>query len=306
MDVSVDITDNITSFASVAWLWLLDLLPHLLTAAAVLVIGYFFARYASRGVAGLHDRSGRVDPTLKPIIRAVVRYAIWIVVLVAALAQLGVQTASVLAALGAAGLAIGLALQGTLANIAAGMMLLWLRPFRVGDYIETDGVAGTVEELSLFHSRIRTWDGIYKFVPNSGLWSKTITNYTRNPTRLVLIDIGIAYESDVSKARKILREFAENHPRVLQDPAVKVVPLSLADSAVVLQIRAWSRTPDFWDVRWDLTEGGKAALEEAGLTIPFPQTVVHFADPGILPPGLPMLPPHTETGGPNAPRDSGG
>jgi len=250
------------------------------------VIGYIIAGYAGRGAVRLLDRTGRLDPTLKPIIRSVIRYAIIVIVIVAALGQLGVATASILAALGGAVLAIGLALQGTLSNIAAGLMLIWLRPFRAGDYIETNAVAGTVEELNLFNARIKTWDGIYKFVPNSELWSTTITNYTRNPTRLVLIEFGIAYENDIAKGRQILADFASTHPQVLQDPPVQVVPLTLGDSSVVLQLRAWSTTPDFWATRWDLTEGGKNALEQAGLTIPFPQHVIHFADPSAAPPQL--------------------
>jgi small conductance mechanosensitive channel len=225
------------------------------------------------------------------VIRSVVRYTIIIMVIVAALGQLGVQTASILAALGGAALAIGLALQGTLANIAAGLMLLWLRPFRVGDYIETDAVAGTVEEVNLFNSRIKTWDGIYKFVPNSELWSTTITNYTRNPTRLILIEFGIDYENSIGKARKILADFAARHPQVLADPPVQVVPLTLGDSSVVLQLRAWSNTTDFWATRWDLTEGGKNELEASGLTIPFPQHVIHFADPSTAPPRQVSKPP---------------
>lgn len=248
------------------------------------MFGYLFAGYVGRGVVRLMDRSGRLDPTLKPVIRSVTRYAIIIIIVVAALGQLGVQTASILAALGGAALAIGLALQGTLSNIAAGLMLLWLRPFRVGDYVETSSVAGTVEELNLFHARIRTWDGVYKFVPNSELWSTTITNYTRNPTRLVLIEFGIAYENDIARGRQILADFAASHHQVLDDPPVQVVPLTLGDSSVVLQLRAWSSTPEFWATRWDLTEGGKKALEEAGLTIPFPQHVIHFADPSAPPP----------------------
>lgn len=271
-------------FLTDAWEWFLDILPRVAGALAILVFGYIAAGFLGRGVVRLAERSGRLDPTLKPVLRSVTRYAIIIIVVVAALAQLGVQTASILAALGAAGLAIGLALQGTLANIAAGLMLLWLRPFRAGDYIETSGVSGTAEEINLFHSRIRTWDGIYKFVPNSELWSTTITNYTRNPTRLVLIEFGIAYENDIGKGRKVLAEFAESHPQVLTDPPVQVVPLTLADSSVVLQLRAWSNTTDFWATRWDLTEGGKNAIEAAGLTIPFPQRVIHYADPTSAPP----------------------
>ncbi len=286
---------QLTALSTLALAWASDFLPRLLTAAIILVAGYYGAGWAARGARGLTTRASHADMTMVPVISATVRYGILIVVFVAALGQLGVQTTSVLAVLGAAGLAVGLALQGTLANIAAGIMLLWLRPFRVGDYIETGSVAGTVEEINLFHSRLRTWDGIFKFVPNSQLWNTTLTNYSRNRTRLVLIEFGIAYEDDIAKARKVLAESAGAHPDVLNDPPVQVVPLSLGDSSVVLQLRAWSTTSRFWETRWDLTEGGKKALEAAGITIPFPQQVVHWKQDGApLPlPGaeLPPSPP---------------
>ena len=271
--------EQISAVAIMIWSWAAAFLPRFGGAVIILVLGFLVARWASRGVYGLMKRSARIDPTLKPVIKAVVRYAILTVVIVAALGQLGVQTASILAALGAIGLAIGLALQGTLSNIAAGIMLLWLRPFEIGDFIEADGEAGTVVELGLFATQIKTWDGIYKFVPNSGLWNTTLTNYTRNPTRLVLLEFGIAYEDDIAEGRRVLDEMAREHPNVLDDPQPAVVPLSLGDSAVVLQLRAWAPNPIFWDVRWELTERGKKRLEAAGLTIPFPQRVVHVAAP---------------------------
>ena len=267
--------DQLGAFAALAWTWAADFLPRLGGAILIIVIGFLVASWASRGVYQLAKGSTRIDSTLKPIIKAVVRYGVLVIVVVAALGQLGVQTASILAALGAIGLAIGLALQGTLSNIAAGIMLLWLRPFEVGDYVEGSGVAGTVVELGLFATQLRTWDGIYKFVPNSSLWNTTLTNYSRNPTRLVLLEFGIAYEDDMAEGRRILKEMAAEHPDVLNDPAPVVVPLSLADSSVVLQLRAWAPNPVFWDVRWALTENGKKRIEAAGLTIPFPQRVVH-------------------------------
>ncbi len=274
MDVSFA-PEQISAFAVVIWSWVADFLPRFGGAIVILVVGFFVSRWAGRGVFNLVKESEHIDNTLKPIIRAVVRYGVLILVLVAALGQLGVQTASILAALGAIGLAIGLALQGTLSNIAAGIMLLWLRPFEAGDFIETDSVTGTVVELGLFATQIRTWDGLYKFVPNSGLWNTTLTNYTRNPTRLVLLEFGIAYEDDIAKGRQVLQEVASEHVNVLDDPLPVIVPLSLGDSAVVLQMRAWAPTDVFWDTRWDLTETGKKRLEEAGITIPFPQRVVH-------------------------------
>ena len=276
MDVNLtDATGQLASIWAVLWAWTLAFLPRFGAAILLLFVGFLAASWAARAARRLLTASHRVDRTVAPILATALRYAILIVVVVAALGQLGVQTTSLLAVLGAAGLAIGLALQGTLSNIAAGLMLLWLRPFDVGDYIEGDGVAGTVRELGLFNTQLNTWDGIYKVVPNSQLWNSTITNYTRNPTRLVLIEFGIAYEDDVATGRRVLREMAEEHPNVLKEPPPAVVPLSLGDSAVVLQLRAWAPNPQFWNTQWDLTEAGKKRLEAAGITIPFPQRVVH-------------------------------
>jgi small conductance mechanosensitive channel len=256
-----------------------DLLPRLAAALAILVIGYIVAGWIGTSITALLTRTGRLEATLLPAIGAAARYAILIFVLVAALGQLGVQTTSILAVLGAAGLAIGLALQGTLQNIAAGIMLLWLRPFRVGDYIEVPAVAGTVEEVALFTTRMRTWDGIYKFVPNQELWNKTLTNYTRNPTRLVLIEFPIADDSDLPRARAALRDMATAAEGVLKSPAVEVVPLAVADGSVTLQLRAWAATADFWSVRWNLAERGRTALSKAAVARPVHQRLVHLAEP---------------------------
>lgn len=277
-----EIPENLGIFATALYDWAIEFLPRLVSAILILIFGWLAAKWAARTVGDLVQRTDKVDPTLRPVFTAIVRYSILILVVVASLGQLGVQTTSILAALGGAALAIGLALQGTLANIAAGMMLLWLRPFGVGDYIETDSVAGTVEQIGLFHTQIRTWDGIYKFVPNSQLWNVTLTNYSRNPTRLILLEFGIDYEDDIAEGRRVLVETATKHEGVLQDPPPVVVPLSLGDSSVNLQMRAWARTPDFWSVRWDLTQNGKRDLEAAGITIPFPQRVLHMAGPNQI------------------------
>jgi small conductance mechanosensitive channel len=276
MDIT-EAPEEISALALAFWTWAVGFLPRLGAAILILVVGYAVATWAARGVSGAVRRTRRVDGTLHPVIHAVVRYSILALVGVAALGQLGIQTTSLLAVLGAAGLAIGLALQGTLSNIAAGLMILWLRPFRAGDFIETPEVAGTVEEVGLFHAQMRTWDGLYKFVPNSQLWNVILTNYTRNPTRLIQLDVGIAYEADIAKGRDVLKRTAARHPGVLDDPPPVVVPLALADSAVNLQLRAWAPTETFWDVRWDLTENAKRDLEAAGIGIPFPQRVVHVA-----------------------------
>jgi small conductance mechanosensitive channel len=288
MDVNVaEATGQLGALGAMAWAWAAAFLPRIGAAFLILIIGALLASWLARAIAGALKRTGRVDATVVPVARSVARYAALIIVVVAALGQLGVQTTSLLAVLGAAGLAVGLALQGTLSNIAAGIMLLWLRPFNVGEFVEGGGVAGTVLELGLFTTQLNTWDGIYKTIPNSQLWNSVITNYSRNPTRLVLIEFGIAYEDDVATGRRVLREMAEAHPDVLKEPAPVVVPLSLGDSSVVLQLRAWSTNAAFWNTRWDLTETGKKALEAAGITIPFPQRVVHVVgQDGNTPPQI--------------------
>jgi small conductance mechanosensitive channel len=254
--------------------WAATALPNLIASTLLFFAGWRLAGWAERTVSRLLDV--RIEATLRTVISSLVRYTILVVVVVAALSQLGIQTTSVLAALGAIGLAIGLALQGTLANIAAGMMLLWLRPFKVGDYIEAGGVAGTLKEVGLFACHIDTWDGVFQFVPNSELWNKRLINYSRLPTRLVDLQFGIAYDNSVARGRDILMSVAAADSRVHQDPPPAVFVAELGESAVVLGLRVWTDTSEYWAVRRALTEQGKLALERAGLTIPFPQRDVRL------------------------------
>ncbi|NDA15011.1 MAG: mechanosensitive ion channel family protein [Gammaproteobacteria bacterium] len=204
------------------------------------------------------------------------RYAIIAITLVAVLARLGIQTTSIIAVLGAAGLAIGLALQGTLQNIAAGIMLLILRPFKVGDYIDAGGTAGTVDEIGLFTTDMTTFDGIYLSVPNSALWNTSILNYTRLPTRRLDIPVGIAYEDDVEKAMALLLEKLRADSRVLSDPEPQVMVTALGESSVDLNLRCWSVREDFWALKFDLNKNSKLWLDAAGISIPFPQRDVHL------------------------------
>jgi small conductance mechanosensitive channel len=258
--------------------WATEAIPRIAGALLLLIVGWVVASRANRGIRRLLARQGRIDPMLSSLIASLVRYTILIVILVAVLGQLGIQTTSILAALGAAGIAIGLALQGTLSNIAAGMMLLWLRPFKVGDYIDSGGVAGTVKELGLFASELHSWDGIYQFVPNSELWNKRIINYSRLPTRLVDLAFGVSYEDDLAKGQEVLRKLAGDDERVASDPEPQTFVDELGDSAVVLRLRVWASNGDYWTLRRALTEQGKAALEAAGLSIPFPQRDLHIKD----------------------------
>ena len=273
----VKIGSEISVFVTQLTAWAAVALPSLIGAVLLLIAGWWLASYAERGVRGLFARQTRIDHTLGGVVAALVRYAILILVVVAALGQLGIQTTSILAALGAAGLAIGLAMQGTLSNIAAGMMLLWLRPFRVGDYIDTGSVAGTVQDVGLFASELHSWDGIYLFVPNSELWNKRIINYSRLPTRLVDLKFSVAYGDDLKKGQEVLIELTNENPLVVLTPsAPQVFVDELGDSAVVLRLRFWTANADYWTARRALTEQGKGTLEAAGLSIPFPQRDVNI------------------------------
>lgn len=279
MDVDIaQATQEMGLIATMAWTWAAEFLPRVAAAVVIFVVGYIVARLAGDWARRIVRHTSRVDSTLAPIVSATIRYGILIFVVVSALAQLGVETTSVLAVLGAAGLAIGLALQGTLSNIAAGIMLLWLRPFKEGDFIETASAAGTVREIGLFATQIDTYDGIYRFVPNASLWNQPLSNFTRNPARMTDIVIGIGYGSDANKAREVLLDLARSDPRVRSTPEPLVYVDNLGDSAVVLRYRVWIATADYWPTQRALIEEGKRRLDAAGIDIPFPQRVVHMVD----------------------------
>lgn len=279
MDV-MDAPQELGALATMMWAWTVAFLPRLVTALLILIIGFIIAGWAGHAAKGLVSRSKHVDPTIRPVVGAVVRYGIIILVLVAALGQMGVQTASLLALLGAAGLAIGLALQGTLSNIAAGIMLLWLRPFRTGDYIEVDGgVSGTVTDMGLFTCELKTFDGIYVFAPNSEIWNKALKNHSRNASRMMSIPVGVSYDADPEEARRILLAMADRDERIMKDPAPIVFIDSYGDSAVNITFRAWAPNDAYWDAQRAMIEQAKHDLEAAGIEIPFPQRIVHMLPP---------------------------
>ncbi|WP_163271601.1 mechanosensitive ion channel family protein [Chelativorans alearense] len=248
-----------------------------IAGAIVLVLaGFIAARVLQRWVGSSLRRLPNFDETLVRFLSETVRYIVLALVLVAVLAQFGVQTASIIAALGAAGLAIGLALQGTLQNVAAGIMLLALRPFRVGEYVDASGIAGTVEEVGLFATELKTADGVYVLAPNSQLWNTAITNYSRNALRRFDLAIGIGYGDDIEKARKILIDLVEADERVVSVPEPATFVAGLGDSAVLVTARYWTATVDFWDTQFDLTQAAKQAFDENGISIPFPQRDIHY------------------------------
>ena len=275
---AVQVTEDVGTFLTALAAWAAVAVPHFIGAMAVLVVGWWLAGRAERAVCRVLDSQTRIDRTLSGVLSSIVRYGILALVIIAVLGQLGIQTTSILAALGAVGLAIGLAMQGTLSNIAAGVMLLWLRPFRVGDYIDTGGggAAGTVKEVGLFATELHSWDGIYQFVPNAELWNKRIINYSRLPTRLVDLKFGVHYGDDLAKGQQALLELAAGDERTLADPPPQVFVDAIADSAVMLRLRVWTANSDYWPLIRSLTERGKAALEAAGLSLPYRQSELHI------------------------------
>ncbi|MCF4098871.1 mechanosensitive ion channel family protein [Maritalea mediterranea] len=251
----------------------------LIIALIVLAIGWIASKWLSSAILKVLPHNKAFDETIAPMVSQIVRYVVIIVAIVIALSELGVQTASILAVLGAAGLAIALALQGTLSNIAAGVMLIWLRPFNVGDYVEADGINGVVKQVGLFATQMRTVDGKFLFAPNSKIWNATIVNFNREMTRRVDFKVGIAYDADIAKAREVLLETAAADDRVLKVPEPVVYVMGLGASSVDLQLRCWTKTADYWETAMAINERGKLALDKAGVEIPFPH--VHLVAPGL-------------------------
>lgn len=277
MDIS-QLNQDFATFSNRLAEWAATALPNVVGAILILGIGWWLSGVAARAVAHLVEAQPYVDPTLRGVLKRLVRWGLLVLVVVAALGQLGVATTSMLAALGAIGLAIGLALQGTLANIAAGVMILWLRPFRVGDYIEAGSAAGTIDDVGLFVTHMTTFEGVALFVPNAELWGTKVINYTRSDPRMVRLTFGIGYDDDIAKARKVLLDVLANDDRVLDDPAPGVFVSDLGDSAVGLEMRAWTQGSNWVPLRFAVIEQGKLALDAAGISIPFPQRDIHIKD----------------------------
>ena len=245
-------------------------------AIVLLVVGWTVAGWIRRVIRRTLDSVPVLDETLKPFIANLVRYAVLIFVLIAVLNQFGVQTTSIIAVLAATGLAIGLALQGMLANVASGVMLLFLRPFNVGEYVEAGGIAGTVAEIDLFNTEIKTSAGPGLVVPNSKIWDGPITNFSRNPTRRFDIAVGSGYDDDIDGAMALLKGLLTGDDRVLDDPEPLVVVQELGDSAVIINLRAWTRSGDYGATVWDLNKEIITELQATGYSIPFPQRDVHI------------------------------
>ena len=252
---------------------------RLLTAIAILIAGWVIGNWTSNRLKSFK----KLDNTLQSFLGGLAKYGILAIAFVAVLGQLGVQTASLLAVLGAAGLAIGLALQGTLSNVASGVMILILRPFNVGDYIEAGSVKGTVKSLSLFATELATVDNLYVFAPNSKIWNSEIMNFNRNKQRRNDLINGIAYDEDIDAAIKAIKKVIDKEERIVlaEGKEPKYFVSALGDSSINVGVRYWTETADFLPTKWDLTKATKEALDKAGIGIPFPTRTLEFSPESI-------------------------
>jgi len=265
------------------WANMLDTLYKLLALYGLKVVGaiaiFIIGRWVAKGVTGLIKRlmiKKQVDITLVSFVSSLTYLALLAFVIIAALNQLGIQTASAIAVLAAAGLAIGLALQGSLSNFAAGILMIIFKPFKVGDYIEGAGVGGTVEAIEIFTTQLVSPANQVIIVPNAKIAGDNIINYSSRGTRRLELFFGIGYADDIDTARQTIMELVEQDNRIFTDPQPQVLVSQLADSSVNLTLRAWAANADFWNVHFELIETVKKAFDSRGIAIPFPQRDVHL------------------------------
>ncbi|MCO7613123.1 mechanosensitive ion channel family protein [Pseudomonas chlororaphis] len=271
MDLNAEV-DNLVR-ASQAWIpMIMEYGSRVLLAVITLAIGWWLINRLTHKVGKLLALRN-ADLALQGFISSLANIILKVLLIVSVASMIGVETTSFVAAIGAAGLAIGLALQGSLANFAGGVLILLFRPFRIGDFIEAQGISGSVDSIQIFHTVLRTGDNKTVIVPNGNLSNGIITNYNRQPTRKVVFDVGVDYDADLQKAREVLLELAKDE-RVLADPAPVAVVSTLGDSAITLSLRVWVKTADYWDVMFQFNELSRDRLKAAGIDIPFPQRVI--------------------------------
>ena len=255
--------------------YLLDYGLIVILAIVILVIGFWIIKKIVNGSRKLMT-SRKIDETLIPFITSLISVTLKLLLLISVISYLGIPMTSFIAILGAAGLAIGMALSGTLQNFAGGVILLILKPFKVGDYIEAQGYAGVVNEIQIFNTIITTLDNKRVIIPNGGLSTGALTNYTAEPTRRVDIVFGISYSDNIDKARDVINSVIAKNEKIMKDPEPFIGVVELADSSVNLVTRVWSKTSDYWDVFFFLQENVKKEFDKKGVSIPFPQHDIHM------------------------------
>lgn len=268
--------DLLSSLMDQGLMWLSTYGLRLVVALLILFIGNKLAKKLGDLLGRIMEKKN-IDPILIPFTKGIVHYLLLAVVVIAALGQLGINITSFLAILGAAGLAIGLALKDSLSNFASGVMLIIYRFFRVGDYVTAGGTSGTVETINIFNTELVTPDNQKIFVPNSSIINNEIINVTANDTRRLDLVVGISYQDDIDRAKSVIKGILDAESRLLDDPEPVIAVSELGDSSVNLVVRPWVKTSEYWPVKFDLLEKIKTTLDQEGITIPFPQMDVHMA-----------------------------
>ena len=247
-----------------------------IAAIIILVIGMRIANWVKKKVTRWSDDSDRIDDTVGSFLASMARYAIIAFTVLAVLSQFGVETTGFIAVLGALGLAVGLALQGTLGNVASGVMLMAFRPFKIGDFVEAAGQSGSVQAITLFTTEMTTGDNVHIILPNGSVWGSAIKNYSAKPTRRIQITAGIGYGDDIDKAMAVLHSIVEADSRCLKTPEPMTAVAELADSSVNIILRVWVNSGDFWPVTFDLNKAVKLRFDAENIEIPYPQRVLHI------------------------------
>lgn len=248
---------------------------NIIVAIIILIVGFWIAKMITKSTTKIMIKR-EMDPTLVKFLSGIVKTLLYVFVIIAAIDKAGIESTSLVAVLGAAGLAVGFALQGSLSNFAAGVMLIIFKPIKVGDFVEAAGVMGVVQEVGIFITTLTSPDNKVIYVPNSQMSGGIITNYSVKDTRRVDMEFGIGYTDDIDKARKVILEVLSNDERILKDPAPDVFVGTLGDSSVNFKVRPWVKGADYWGVYFDVTENIKKKFDENNISIPFPQTDVHL------------------------------
>lgn len=254
---------------------LVDYAIKFVVAIVIFLVGKFLARVISKAIAKILTKRG-VDAAVVSFVSSLIYGLVFIVAIIAAISHLGFNTSSLVAIIGAAGLAIGLALQGSLSNFASGVLIISLRPFKSGDFVEVSGISGVVEEILIFSTKLRTGDNKAVIIPNGSITSGTITNYSAKPTRRIDLIIGVSYDANLAQTKKVLSDVVAKNELVLKDQDVTIGVSELADNSVNLVVRPWVKSENYWPVYFDLLENIKVALDEAGIEIPYPQLSLHM------------------------------
>ncbi|HRZ74793.1 MAG TPA: mechanosensitive ion channel [Flavobacterium sp.] len=268
-------TDFITRYWDYFTTVLIEYSPRLISAAIIFVVGWTVIKLIKKLIMRIMVKR-EMEPTLSKFLADILIWTLKILLFVTVISRLGVENSSFVAIIGAAGLAVGLSLQGSLSNFAGGVLIIMFKPFKVGDFIEAQGVMGTVKQIQIFVTQLSTVDNQIIFVPNGVLSNGTIINYTYATTRRADLTIGISYSSNIKRAKEIAMEVMEKHPMVLKDPAPIVLVKDLAESSINLAVRPWSELPDFFEMRSDILEQIKNEFDANGITIPFPQRDIHI------------------------------